>query len=255
MRAEPKLDTMQTVEVAEGVEIYLRPAGPLPRAMAYVIDLLLRWAVVLLVIFLISIGSSTLGQEGMKFGSGMFLLLLFMIEWGYYVICEKFWGRTPGKRMFGLRVVRSSGVPLNWSAALLRNLLRSVDGLPWISLGVLSLFPTCVVGLGCALLTKKFQRMGDLLADTVVIYNDKPWEFPLPVLNEAQAQLTPLPPAAALSREEQQALLLYLERAGLWSEGRKVELANHLAVLTGQQGHASVVQVLRMALWLRDSAP
>ena len=255
MRAEPKLDTMQTVEVAEGVDIYLRPAGPIPRAFAYAIDLLLRWLIVAAVMLIGSLSISFLGIGAGEFGVGMFLLLLFVIEWGYYVICEKVWGRTPGKRAMGLSVVRTSGVPLSWPAAILRNLLRSVDGLPWISIGAQPLFPLALVGLGTALFTKKFQRMGDLLADTVVIYSGKTIEAALPVLNTAQNQITPLPPAVALSREEQQAMLLFLERAGLWSEGRKMELADHLKTLTGTTGHAGVIQLLRMALWLRDSAP
>lgn len=255
MSADPKLDTMQTVEVAEGVDIYLRPAGPVPRAFAYGIDLLLRWCIVLAVVLIGALGMSVTGLGGGEYGVGMFLLLLFVIEWGYYVICEKVWGRTPGKRAMGLRVVRTSGVPLSWPAAILRNLLRSVDGLPWLAMGPQPLVPLGLIGLGSALFTKKFQRMGDLLADTVVIYAEKNLEPALPVLNPAQHKITPLPPAVALSREEQQAILLYLERAGLWSEGRKAELADHLQPLTGTTGQAGVIQLLRMALWLRDSAP
>lgn len=276
MRANPPIDTLQQVEVAEGVEILLRPAGPVPRAFAYLIDLLIRWA---LVGILVVGGAFALGSVGInagEVGGGFMLLLLFVMEWGYYVICEAVWGRSPGKKAMGLKVVRTSGVPIGWGAAVLRNLSRSVDGLPWVTLGPLSIFPSALVGLGSALVTRRFQRIGDLLADTVVVYSGKQWEFQGPQLHpdlvapQAPAPLyqssiygapppppapliVPTPPQIALSREEQQAVVLYLERAGLWSDGRKEELANHLQQLTGTTGRAGVLRLLGMGLWLRDS--
>jgi len=68
-------------------------------------------------------------------------------------------GRTPGKRTSGLRVVRSSGRPVDLTASVVRNALRLLDGLP------LSYLPTIV----SILLTRRNQRPGDLAADTVVI--------------------------------------------------------------------------------------
>ena len=254
MHGEIKIDTLQTVEVAEGVDILLRPAGPVPRAFAYVIDLLVRLLIFLLVILLLALGASTLGFAMAEVGSGMFLLLAFFIEWGYYVVCEAVWGTSPGKKAFGLKVVRTSGIPIGWGPAVLRNLLRTVDGMPWLGLGSAGLFPAALLGLGACLLTRRFQRIGDLLADTVVVYNDRQWDVNGPELNpEVKARLRPEPPPVALSREEQQAVVLYLDRAGLWSDGRKEELADHLSELTGTNGRAGVMRLLGMALWLRDS--
>jgi uncharacterized RDD family membrane protein YckC len=68
-------------------------------------------------------------------------------------------GRTPGKRVSGLRVVRCSGRPVDLTASAIRNALRLLDGLP------LSYLPTIV----SILLTRRNQRPGDVLADTVVI--------------------------------------------------------------------------------------
>jgi uncharacterized RDD family membrane protein YckC len=68
-------------------------------------------------------------------------------------------GRTIGKRMGGLRVVRSSGRPVDLVASMIRNVLRLVDGIP------LSFLPTIV----SIVVTRRNQRVGDLAADTVVI--------------------------------------------------------------------------------------
>lgn len=68
-------------------------------------------------------------------------------------------GRTPGKRMSGLRVVRTSGRSVDATASAIRNVVRLVDGVP------LSYLPTIV----SILATKRNQRPGDLAADTVVI--------------------------------------------------------------------------------------
>lgn len=249
MTGELKIDTLQSVEVAEGVDILLRPAGPLPRAYAYVLDALIRTGIMILLGILLTLGAAVLGVEMGKLGIGLGLLAYFLIEWGYYVICEAVWGTSLGKKAFKLKVVRTSGVPIGWGAAVLRNLLRTVDGMPWAMM-----CPSGLIGIASCVMTRKFQRIGDLLADTVVVYSSAGWEYTPPELSPAaRALLQPQPPPIALSREEQQALVLYLERAGLWSEGRKEELANHLQPLTGLTGRPGVEQILGHALWLRDS--
>jgi uncharacterized RDD family membrane protein YckC len=254
MRQDLKLDTLQSVEVAEGVDILLRPAGPIPRGFAYLIDILVRWIIFGILALLYALGLSLFGARGAEFGLGIMLLLLFMIEWAYYVVCEAVWGRSYGKKLFGLKVVRTSGVPIGWGAAILRNLLRTVDGMPWLGMGMTGLFPTGLVGLGAILLTRRFQRIGDLLADTVVIYAERAAEVQAPEYNAVvRNQLQPEPPGITLTREEQRAVVLYLERAGLWSDARKEELANHLEPLTGQQGRAGVLRLMGMGIWLRDS--
>ena len=87
-----------------------------------------------------------------------------------------------------------------------------------------------------------------------MVYSTPGWEYSPQELNpQFAAKLVPQPPPVPLSREEQQALVLYMERAGLWSEGRKEELANHLHALTGKLGREGVERILAHATWLRDS--
>jgi hypothetical protein len=90
---------------------------------------------------------------------GIFLLFLFFAEWGYFVACETFFnGKTIGKHVCGLRVIHERGYPLTFWASLLRNLLRAADALPFYGVAFVAM-----------LCSRKFQRLGDLVAGTVVI--------------------------------------------------------------------------------------
>ncbi|WP_251279400.1 RDD family protein, partial [Enterobacter hormaechei] len=73
------------------------------------------------------------------FGSGLGLVLMFLVYWAYPIVCEARWGRTLGKRALGLRVLARDGAPVGWMAAITRNLLRTVDMLPFgYALGLVS---------------------------------------------------------------------------------------------------------------------
>ncbi len=256
LAATCKLDTLQQIEVAEGVDILLRPAGPAPRMYAYVLDLLIRAGIFLVLTVLLTLAAGFARGGGAEFGVGIYLLAAFVMEWGYYVYFEMGKrGASPGKRAMGLKVVRTTGTPMTWGASILRNLLRTVDGLPWIGLGGgFDLSPLALVGRGAMLFSKRFQRVGDLLADTLVVYEPKAQDFVALQLNPVvQQQMVPGPPPVALTREEQQAVVLYLERAGVWSDARKEELAGLLQELTGCSGRPAVLRLLSMGLWLRDS--
>jgi len=77
----------------------------------------------------------------------------------YFWIGEARWTRTPGKRFFELRVVRTDGGRAGYGAALVRTLLRVVDWLPALYLTGAALIWT----------TPRNQRLGDLVAGTVVV--------------------------------------------------------------------------------------
>ena len=140
-----RVDTLHHVETPEGVELALRCAGPVPRALAWGVDLLIRgFAVAILAAALQWFGSTSMG---------LILLVLFIAEWLYPVLFEVLWhGRTPGKRAFGLTVVRDDGLPVDWGSSFLRNLLRTADFLP-------GMFGAALVSM---MATKSFKRLGDL---------------------------------------------------------------------------------------------
>jgi uncharacterized RDD family membrane protein YckC len=200
------LDTRYQVETPEGVDLPLRPAGLMVRALAFAIDLGLRG----LVLGVLFIALAMLG----KLGAGLGSILLFGVSWWYMVLFEVLnQGRSPGKQWMGLRVVHDDGTPVGWSASLLRNLLRVVDLLPFgYFLGAIS-----------CLQHPHFKRLGDIAAGTLVIYRER--SHTRPELPEAQPRRT----AFALTLSEQRAILGFAERQGELSRARVDELAAILA--------------------------
>jgi uncharacterized RDD family membrane protein YckC len=232
-----KLDTLQSVELAEGVEIRLRMAGPMPRAGAYLIDFLIRSAVLIIGSIIVMFAGFVIG--GMVAG-GLIMIAWFLLDWIYPVLFESGKrGATPGKRAVGLRVVQATGSPITFGQAVVRNFLRFIDGMPFFSYGI---------GLTSCLATKRFQRLGDLAAGTVVIYDRMPHSPQI----AAPPPINPLPLPVALTADETRALALFRERAGLWSEGRRIEIADQASALTGTTGPAGVSRLMAMAHWVQE---
>ncbi len=200
------LDTRLRIETPEGIDLILRPAGLVVRALAFSLDLGLRG----LLLLGIYGGFSLLDQ----LGAGLIAIALFMLNWWYPVLFEVLnQGRTPGKQWMGLRVVHDDGTPVGWSSSLIRNLLRAVDMLPF----------GYALGAVASLNHASFKRLGDLAAGTQVIYRERPRSRP--VLPEAMPAVAPF----ALTLPEQRAILELAERQGELSAARIHELAVHLA--------------------------
>ncbi|VAW57886.1 INTEGRAL MEMBRANE PROTEIN (Rhomboid family) [hydrothermal vent metagenome] len=212
------------MQTPEGVDIYLRLAGIWPRSVAWLIDSAIRIAVyIVLGLILDSLGD---------FGNGLLLISIFIIEWFYPVVFEVLnTGMTPGKKSIGIQVLNSDGTPIGWSASMLRNILRTVDFLPFFyGLGLLSM-----------LSNKRFQRLGDLAADTLVVYYDNTSAFPeIP-------QHPPLKPGFELNLKEQQAIIYYAERSKQLSDERLDELADILDPLDVKQGDMTKEKLLGIA--------
>lgn len=200
------LDTRYQIETPEGIDLPLRPAGLLPRVLAFAFDLGARG----LLMGILLVPLALLGNIGIGLGS----LLLFLVSWWYMVLFEVLnQGCSPGKQVMGLRVVQDDGTPIGWSASLIRNLLRFVDMLPFgYFLGAIS-----------CLQHPNFKRLGDLAAGTLVVYR----ELPLARPKVPQAPALRLPFALDLS--EQRAILNFAERQGDLSAERVQELASVLA--------------------------
>jgi uncharacterized RDD family membrane protein YckC len=203
---QPPLDTRYQIETPEGIDLHLRPAGLVPRALAFAIDLVIRGLILALMFIVLAL----LGQFGMGLGT----ILLFLVTWWYMVLFEVLnQGRSPGKQMLGLRVVHDDGIPIGWAASLTRNLLRFVDILPFgYTLGIIS-----------CLNHPAFKRLGDIAAGTLVVYRDAP--LSKPQLADAEPLSAPFP----LSLGEQRAILGFAERGSQLSAARRAELAALLA--------------------------
>ncbi len=231
------LDTLQSVELAEGIEIRLRMAGPMLRASAYLIDLTIRIAVLAVSGILMMLAGIAVGAQ---VAGGVMLLAWFLLDWIYPVFFEAGRrGATPGKRVMGLRVVQASGSPVTLGQAIVRNFLRFIDGMP---------FFTYMFGVTSCLATRRFQRLGDLAAGTVVIYDRLP---PMPVI-AAPPPMAAVPLPVGLSANEMRALALFRERAGLWSDGRREEIADQASALSGATGAAGVTRLMAMAHWVQE---
>lgn len=92
-------------------------------------------------------------------------LVAFAFLWGYYILFEMLWnGQSPGKRLVGIRVMRTDGTPITLSEAIIRNLVRLIDFLPaYYGVGVVTMF-----------LDEQSRRLGDLAAGTIVIRDRSP---------------------------------------------------------------------------------
>lgn len=246
-REREMVDTLQSVELGEGVEIRLRMAGPFPRAMALILDYLIIIGVLIVVGIGLGLASDFLGSYVVE---GLMLLLAFMMAWGYFAFFEGGKrGATPGKRTMGLRVVDRSGNNATRSQAIVRNLLRFVDmlpGAPTAKIGIM--LGGYGAGLMTCFLSKRFQRLGDMVANTVVIYSS-----PVRHLTSvAPPVLESVAPPMVLLRDEQAAIAAFRERAGLWSEARRIELADHASQVTGAEGREGMTRLLGMAHWLTE---
>ncbi|MET0027565.1 MAG: RDD family protein [Candidatus Thiodiazotropha sp.] len=220
------LDTRHRYEIPEGVVLQFRVAGPIVRACAWAIDLAWRSLIyILIATLMIYLGG---------LGQGIILIGVFLIEWFYPVLFEIRSGATPGKRAMGLVVIQEQGLPVSPSASMIRNLLRTVDFLPF-------LYATGLVSMLC---NRRFQRLGDLAAGTLVVYRDEPWTISEPPSTQ------PVKPPVSLTEEEQWLLLAFAERGEALTRERREELAGLVAPLTGLRGEAGVNALYAYAHWI-----
>ena len=222
------LDTTRRVATPEGIELTLRLAGPVPRAMAWAIDLAIRFAIIMAV-----------GMVALQFGEagmGVMLLAAFFVEWLLPAWFEAAWrGQTPGKRAMGLAVLNDDGTPVRWPGALTRNLLRAVDFLPFFY----------GIGLAAMLVSRDFKRLGDLAAGTVVVYQAEK------AAHENIPETAPVSPPVPLNLEEQRAVLELAERSPTLTRERLEELAELPTPLVGTlDGERAAARLLGMANYL-----
>jgi len=147
-----------TIRTPEGIEFSLLLAGPVTRFLAWSVDLLLILATNKLLGVLLGV----LGIISRDIAMAAAVLGFFIVSIGYGIVTEWYWrGQTLGKRLLRLRVADVRGLQLRFSQIVIRNLLRFVDSLPVLYL---------VGGLAC-LLNRRAQRLGDFVANTIVVWS------------------------------------------------------------------------------------
>jgi uncharacterized RDD family membrane protein YckC len=219
------LDTATEIETPEHVRFRYRLAGPTRRSGAWLADLFVRGLIA--GALAIALSAFNVLDEKHNPGNGILLVGVFLLEWGYFVVCETLMGgRSVGKRWLDLRVVKEDGRPVGFGDSFLRNLLRAADFLP---MGY-------AVGLLVCGTDKRFRRLGDLVAKTMVICETRTHAItPLTLNPPAQAaELQALPLRPPVSADERMAIEALLRRTRL-SHDRASELAEILAPLLAKR--------------------
>jgi uncharacterized RDD family membrane protein YckC len=200
----------EKLEIAtpERVAMELPLAGVGSRALAYLIDagaMFVTWVVAYFVLSLIVSDVLGLFQSLSGLAQSLLAIGLFAAQWVYWTACEALWGgRTLGKRAVGIRVSRQDGEAPGVFECAVRNLCRVLDFLPVFY----------CAGVIAALLGRRHQRLGDLLAGTVLVREeavDLSRYAP-----GAEAGPAPSPAArahAALTPAETELVLAFLDRA------------------------------------------
>ena len=200
-----------------GVDVELRIAGPGSRSYAFVIDWHIRLVLALAWLFvaLISYGGLPfLGSETPKGSSYFFIVLLppSVIYFLYHPILEiAMHGRTPGKRIAGVRLVSRSGDIPGPGALLVRNVFRIIDSLPFVYL----------IGLVSVMFTSQHVRIGDLAAGTLLVMDNSASDKSFGSLAAATGAGGLSPQAADLAHE-------LLERWNALDELTRTNLARSL---------------------------
>jgi uncharacterized RDD family membrane protein YckC len=201
-----------------------------PRFYAFALD----WVIRLAVLYAVAIVAALMAG----LGAALMLILLFVLEWFYPVIFElTLSGATPGKRVFGLKVVMDNGLPITPAASIIRNLLRTADFLPF-------LYGFAIVSM---LTRRDCKRLGDIAAATIVVHEAR--AVPRIILHN----IVPVAPVRPLTPENEAAVVALAARANRMTAERLDELAALAASVSGDAGRsgpAVTQRVLGVAQWV-----
>lgn len=154
------------IETPERVPLHFALASIGNRFLACAVDHAIQVVTlgVLVIAFTIVANYSSFGDRlsnAPKWVYAVLIIIVFLLIAGYFAFFEWLWnGQTPGKRWLKLRVIREDGRPITFFEAAVRNLLRDFDIMP---------FPFYSIGLISVFASDKDQRIGDMVAGTVVV--------------------------------------------------------------------------------------
>ena len=208
------------VVTPEAVPLELEPAGLGSRFLALLLDWVIQGVIATALVFALLAGAP---DDGPGLAQALIVLLLFVVLFGYPAASETLWrGRTVGKLALGLRVVTTEGAPVRFRHAAIR-----------AALGLVDFYLTAGAGAVLSVLfTRRNQRLGDLVAGTIVLRERTGLPAPLPVtfavppgLEAYAATLDP----AAVRPEDYGAVRTFLMRAGALRPQVRYDLAVKLA--------------------------
>ena len=248
-----QVDNTFRLTTPENIAFEYQLAGPFRRLFPYILDILIvlaayavfafvTWIVILIVALLFTIiGIRDVAEFLLAIAVAVAPLGAFLAYWFYGAYMETYYnGRTLGKMMFGLRVLATDGHAIDGVQAMLRNLFRGVDLMPLVAVGgILEIselppqfaLPTAVFGLITMSISPKFQRLGDLVAGTMVVDEKSDHDPHVQTFTDSRVpQLAELIPASFyVSNSLAQAVATYAERRQQLGIARAGEIATKLA--------------------------
>lgn len=254
-RMNEQLDNQLRVETPENISFQYQLAGPFRRFAAYLLDVLISlggFGIIVIAMWMIiglliaPLAANTAFQPIIDAIGGManaFMLVgAFFVFWFYGAYMETYYnGRTFGKMITGLRVTSTDGSAINAGKATLRNFFRWLDAMPSITpafaFGIAGWsfppLPLFAVGLISMMISRKYQRVGDLVAGTIVIVEERELTYSLAQFEDARvAKLAEhIPNDYNVSASMATALAEYVDRRRFLPYQRVAEVAAHLGEL------------------------
>jgi uncharacterized RDD family membrane protein YckC len=210
------LEDRITISMPEGGELELQLAGLGSRFIAFTVDLIIQ---LLVIVVLVLVTGGTSG--GVNLDQVVLVIGVFVVWFGYPIAFELLArGRTPGKRLTHLRVVRDQGEAVDLPASVIRNLVRVFDG------------PTllCLPSIAAILATQYNQRPGDIAAGTLVIRDTPLSRRPEGSQSiRASSALRPDWDVSSVSAEELATVRGFLARRETFEREARAALARRLA--------------------------
>ncbi|NLY43873.1 MAG: RDD family protein, partial [Clostridiaceae bacterium] len=210
-----------TVNTPEGVQLSFEVAGIGSRFAALLLDTLIQDAILLIIIFsLITAGITfeNVFSDVLSWYTAVLILIIFIVFFGYFIFFEIILhGRTPGKALMKLRVIKSNGQPVTIIASLLRNIFRLADFFPFFyGVGVIVMF-----------ISKEARRLGDYVAGTLVV---KEYVSKLPSVAEMPEKVNQKTMIIyPLNREEYNLIKEFLSRRQQLSPDKRNKIAQQLS--------------------------
>src|SRR5476651_1335127 len=215
------------LELPEEIDLQVELANVGSRTLAILVDIALGGLVLFTVYALTMLLAHDVADDWLTRLSSnalktLLMLLIFGFQWCYFNLFEWMWnGQTPGKRLLHLRVIKVDGSPVSGIDVLLRNLSRPID----------TLGPMGLIGLLMIFVSRKAQRLGDLMARTLVIHETQiDWSIFDQIEGAAAAPgaTAVSAPAIRLTSEQWELLHRYLNRRDQFERDARQRLARSL---------------------------
>ncbi len=150
-----------------------------------------------------------------SFAIAFIVAIVFLVFFGYFILFEGFWnGRTPGKKLMGLRVVRDGGYPIDFTSAAVRNLIRVGE----------AAFGFYAISAVASIVSTENKRLGDMAAGTIVVRDSA-----VASLNALLAQSQEGPRTSMLTEKEHAVVNQFVARRKSLAPAVRAQMSSRIA--------------------------